>query len=175
MRNRLSQAVSRCLLALGLLAGCSESDAPDDELNPVRGHTISRIVPAGEAIAGAHLPTLDPMTMNDAEVEKALGTGPRCAFRYTSTGRPVLAFQGRPGTDPGQGVVKLNGNLVLLQSQSADGSLALQADEVRLVLSPKPGEPPDEREEAGRIEMDTVFTAGDGVKAGYRGYFGCQG
>jgi len=81
---------------LGLLAGCDGSGAPDDVVEHPRAAEIARIVAAEEALANAVVATLDPHTMSDAEIRKALGTGPRCEFRYTNSGKPVLAVGAHP-------------------------------------------------------------------------------
>ncbi|MBJ6125470.1 DUF6692 family protein [Microvirga splendida] len=167
-------------LALGLLAGCGDSAAPDDVVNPIRMHDVARILPAEQALAGAHIPTLDPHTMNDAEIEKAIGTGSHCDFRYTSSGRPVLAFGVQPGGAPTRGVVKLNGSLVALTPASAtegakaSGSLLLLADPVRISVAPDaPGEGED-REGARHREASMIFEIGQNLQVGYRGYLDCM-
>lgn len=167
MRVRLAW-IGWALAGLGLLAGCSESDAPDDDLTAIRAPGIARIVPASEAISGAHIPTLDPAPMNDAEILKALGEGPHCEFRYTSTGKPVLAVKARPN-GAAQGVVKLNGHLVVLQSAPAENATVLEADRVRMTLTPDPGEKAD----GSQVEATSIFEIGNDLRAGYRGYYDC--
>jgi hypothetical protein len=159
-------------ILIGLLAGCSEDPAPDDALQAVRPPEVVRIVPAGEAIAGAHIPTLDPSPMNDAEIRKALGGGDRCEFRYTSAGKPVLAVKALPGGAAGDGVVKLNGHLVVLTPVSGEGGLELHADDLRFRGTPVPGQDSDAG--ARQTEMDVVFEIGDRLTAGYRGYYSCN-
>ena len=167
MRARLPW-IGWALAGLGLLAGCSESDAPDDDLEAIRAPAIARIVPASEAISGAHIPTLDPAPMNDAEILKALGAGAHCEFRYTSTGKPVLGV--KPAANgAAQGVVKLNGHLVLLQSAPAKNAIVLAADRIRMALTPDPGDEAD----GSQIEAISNFEIGDDLRAGYRGYYDC--
>jgi hypothetical protein len=156
--------------ALGVLAGCGNSQAPDDDLTAIHAPEVARIVPAGEALAGAHIPTLDPAPMNDAEIGKALGAGARCEFRYTSEGRPVLAWQ-IPTDGAGVGVVKLNGHLVILKSAPTSGDLVLTDDQIRLTINA-------DREGTGRAvarqqETDVIFEVGSRLRAGYRGYYKC--
>ncbi|WEX07874.1 DUF6692 family protein [Chelativorans sp. AA-79] len=172
MRSRSSRGLAS-LLALILASGlsaCGESDAPDDELHPVRSHEVPRVVPAGEAVSGLHIPTLDPETMNDAEVSAAIGPGSRCEFRYTSYGRPILAVKATPD-GAAEGAVKLGGNLVVLRSPSSSGELLFSADQVRMSLLPdgeaSPGETPE--------EATSVFEVGDSLRVGYRGYYRCTG
>ena len=161
-----------CLLFLGLLEGCGESSAPDDDLTAIRAPEIVQIRPASEALAGAHVPTLDPATMNDAEIEKALGAGPHCEFRYTSEGNPVLAWEASRNS-AGKGVVKLNGHLVMLRSAAASGEVVLAADQVRLSVSPDREDRDEALANEHQREATAVLEVGDKLKVGYRGYYGC--
>lgn len=161
-----------CLLAIGLLAGCGESSAPDDDLTAIRAPEIVQIMPASEALAGAHVPTLDPATMNDAEIEKALGAGPHCEFRYTSEGKPVLAWEASRNS-AGKGVVKLNGYLVVLRSAAASDEVVLAAEQVRWSVA-RDREDRDEgfpNEREG--EATAVFEVEGKLKVGYSGYYQC--
>ena len=80
------------LLAVGVLAGCDQNQTPDERLESIKAPEIERVMPAAEALAGSHVPTLDPVTMYEAEIRRVLEPAPRCDFRYTSTGRTVLAI-----------------------------------------------------------------------------------
>ena len=175
MRARLTLV----LAAVGVLAGCSENEAPDDDTQPVRAPEVVRIVPASEALAGAHIPTLDPVTMNDAEIRRVLEAGPRCEFRYTTTGDPVLAVNMRPNGATGGGVVKLNGSLIALEPASIGGdvgpvgSFMLVADPIRMTVAPDRGEQAEGRDGVRRREADMVFEVEQSLRVGYRGYLDC--
>lgn len=157
------------LLAL-LLGGCGD-DAPSGASRlEARPPQTAELVSPGEAIAGAFVPQLDPHTMNDAEIGKALPQGYRCAFRYTSTGKPVIAVG-----DDATAALKLNGKLALLPSAPvahafADGA-AYEADGVRVVVTAAP--PPTGRV---RTRRDAIlrFTVGSMLQVGYAGYYGCR-
>lgn len=156
------------LLALGPLAACG---GPDDETDATPAPGIVRIVPGNEAVSGAHIPTLDPMTMVDAEILKVLGEGPRCEFRYTSAGRPVLAARPSWTGDAADGVLKVNGHLVALSRTSAEGDgLVFADDKIRVTVRPEDGERSDG---ARQQEAEVVFEIGDSLRAGYRGYYRC--
>lgn len=159
------------LVAAVLLTGCSENDAPDDEVNPARAQEIPRIVPASEALSGAHIATLDPAKLKGAEIREAIGAVPHCEFSYTSSSEPVLAVKASGGSDAG-GVVKLNGKLVRLRAETADGRTELLADAVHLVLTPDgpPSAEPGERQQA-----QLIFEIEDRLRVGYRGYYRCLG
>lgn len=164
---------------LGLLAGCDGNIAPDDAVQHPRAAEIARIVPAEEALANAVVATLDPRTMNDAEIREVLGPGPRCEFRYTSSGLPVLAVGAQPSGPPLGGVVKLNGHLVPLEAAPAggapapSGALLLAAGPIRMTILPEPEEGAEGRNGLRRREADMVFEVGESLRVGYRGYLGC--
>nr|CCD31947.1 V-type H(+)-translocating pyrophosphatase [Methylocystis sp. SC2] len=160
------------------LASCAESDAPDDEANPARSAEIPRILSAEEALAGAHIPTVDPATLNDAEIRKVLGPSPHCVFRYTSSGKPVLALANRPAASQVTGVLKLNGSLIRLQlanggADRPEDTLGMTAGSVRAGLTPLAAKGLDGRA-SERREMNLVFEIDSRLKVGYRGYFSCH-
>ena len=92
----------------------------------------------------------------------------RCEFRYTSSGRAVLAVQATPGGAAASGVVKLNGDLVVLESSSAEAGLVLTAEPIRLAVAPEPGEEDDSAREAS-----VLFEVAESLRVGYRGYYEC--
>lgn len=165
--------------ALGLLAGCDGSGAPDDVVQHPRAPEIARIVPAEEALANAQVATLDPATMNDAEIRQAIGTGPRCEFRYTSSGKPVLAVSARADGPPLGGIVKVNGHLVALEAAPAGDEggaanrLLLVAGPIRMTVTPDRGEQAAERGATTRRDADLVFEIGQNLRVGYSGYLNC--
>lgn len=166
-------ALAAVLAVPGVLVGCGESDAPDDETNPVRATEAARIVSGGEALANAHISTLDPATLVDAEIGKVLGMGPRCEFRYTSSGKPVLALKAPPNADTSEGVVKLNGHLVILKPSPAQNAIVLTAENVRLAIKTGTGGQIEEPASSTQREADLIFEVGDELRVGYRGYLRC--
>lgn len=161
--------------ALGL-ASCGDA-RPDDKLQGVPPPPVAELTPAATALQGANIPTLDPATMADAEIGAVIGAGPRCEFRYTRSGHPVLAFAGGLAPSAGAGVVKLNGKLVPLRRRpSADaGFYTLDAENLTLSIAV-----PDEslaEDDLGRerVEARMVFELreGQGLEVGYGGYFSC--
>ena len=184
MRARFShgrQVRLGLVVALGLLvAGCGDSDAPDDDLTAIHPPEIVRIVPAQDALAGADIPKLDPAPMNDAQVRKALGGGPLCEFRYTMAGRPVLAVSMQPDGTPRGGILKVNGSMVSLTPAPAGGaseqagSVLLIADPIRMTVAPEGAEQADVDNGARRREANAVFEVGQSRKVGYRGYLDCM-
>lgn len=169
----------RLLLLCGLLAGCAENDAPDDDLKAIHPPEIARILGASEALAGAHVPTLDPGTMHDAEIAKPLGEGPRCDFRYTTAGAPVLAVRMEPSGAALSAIVKLNGQLVPLEpapiepGTASTDRLLMISEPVRIVVQPDPPAPWKARPGVHRREANMILEVGKKLRAGYRGYLDC--
>jgi hypothetical protein len=167
------------MLALALLVGCAENEVPDDALQSIHAPEVARIVPAKEALAGAHIPTVDPATMHEAEIRKALESGPRCDFRYTTRGNPVLAFTLQRNGEAHAGVVKLNGHLVVLQAASSTGAVdgngefLLRADPVQMAVIPDAEKQVIERRNVRREEANALFKVGERLRVGYRGYLDC--
>lgn len=164
--------------ACGLLAACGQNAAPDDEIQPARAPEIVRIAPAQEALASSVLSTLDLATMNEAQIRSVIGEGPRCEFRYTSAGKPVLAVDMRAGETIASGIVKLNGKLVVLSPEPVDGPLAqkgefqLAADTIRVTVAPLPTQG-QEQDGARRSEAKLIFEIGRDLRIGYGGYLTC--
>lgn len=165
------------LPVLGALAGCGQNDAPDDAAS--RAPEVARVKAAAQALEGAHVPMLDPATMNDAEIRKVIGTGRHCTFRYTSTGKPVVAFRVDQGASPMMGVVKFNGSLVALNPEPAvvpdkAARLVLVADPVRLSVQPYAQTITSAKQNADKVEAEMVFEIGQELKVGYGGYLECE-
>ncbi|WP_335649101.1 DUF6692 family protein [Phenylobacterium sp.] len=154
-------AVISCLA----LAGCGDA-RPDDKVVGNPPPPVAELAPAGTALQGANVPTLDPVTVDEAEIAKVIGPGPWCAFHYTRSGKPVLAFQ----AERGAGVVKLNGKLIRLASAPAAGGVQLSAETLSLQISSGETAP-----DADLAEAEMVFNLrqGEGLTVGYGGYYGC--
>lgn len=171
----IARAAAGAALATALLAGCGEGPLPDDA--PGHAPEPPPVQPAAQALQGAHIPTLDPATLNGAEIRKVIGLRAHCAFRYTSAGRPVLVAGLQPDGSAGVGVVKLNGSLVPLEPLPAAGTIrpgafALAAGPVRLAVAPYadapvPGEP------GAMVEAQMVFEVGQELRVGYGGFVAC--
>lgn len=162
------------LLAGLLLAACGQSDAPDDAGSLPTN--LIEVKTAEEALKGAHIPTVDPATLNDAEIRKVIGDHPHCSFRYTSSGRPVLVASRKADGTPEAGVVKLNGNLVHLEAstdaRATGGGFVLAKPPLRLAVQgvPESAAPLEGRQ----IEADLVFEVEQRLKVGYGGFLSCS-
>lgn len=179
MRHSASHANLRRFVAVagfGLLGACSQSEVPDDA--PPQAPPIVRVSTAEQALQGANLPTVDPSTMNDAEIRKIIGSRAYCAFRYTSTGKPVAVVGLDQGGRLELGVLKLDGSLVTLApdpdaASRRTGDFALAAGPVRLGIHADPQELSSARQAAGQVEADMRFEIGEELDVGYRGYLEC--
>lgn len=166
------------LMLVAPVAACGESGAPDDVVDSIMAPEIAKVVSAEKAVSGAQIATLDPATMNDAELRKTIGTGARCEFRYTTTGRPVLAASMQPNEPPSDGVLKVNGNLVTLSPAASEaaaepnGTIRLAAGSIHVVVAPGPDDW-EERGDSLRREANMLFQIGDSLRVGYRGYWDC--
>jgi len=161
-------------IAFAALAGCG-AEAPDDAVNPLLGKTSPKVVTLQEALSTSDIPTLDPHTMNDAEIGKVLGEGRFCAFRYTSEGKPVLAWK-PPTVDgtPAAAVVKLNGVLVELQRNADAGGTRFGADALKMTVTPEDAAEPDPSG-SGPREAKLLFEIEQQLRVGYGGYLVCPG
>jgi hypothetical protein len=157
-----------------VLSACSEDMRPGDQLNFVPTPIIPRVVSAHEALDGAYTPAIDPATMRDVEVARALGSTSFCSFRYMSAGNPVLAVAPQASVGSTDGVVKLNGSLVLLKREVNEHSLALAADPVHLYLTFSDSQTRPASAGTRPREAELVFEVGRRLRVGYSGYYNCR-
>ncbi|MFC0676360.1 DUF305 domain-containing protein [Lysobacter korlensis] len=147
-------------------SGAGEVEALDEAA------AAPRVVPAHEAMTQAEIAKTDLAELDQAEIEKVLGRGPHCSFRYSRAAGPVAAFT------PAGGVIKLHGRLVELDSaidpkQDLANGVVLTADGVRLRIDPHAGAPAKALSGLTVHEADAVLTLAAGLDVGYRGYYGC--
>jgi hypothetical protein len=168
-RSRFRAGTSVVIIA----AGCGRAQAPDDDVRAIRPPEIARVVAADEAVARAHVPTLDPAPLDVAEIEATIGPGARCEFRYTTGGEPVLGLSANPN-EPLAAVVKLSGHLVVLGPTSTPSDaahrVALAAEPVRITVEP---DVPGPANEAWRSDATMIFEVSRQLRVGYRGSYDC--
>ena len=157
-----------------VLTGCTDDMRPGNQLNFAPTPIIPRVVSAYEALDSAYIPEIDPAAMSDVEVARALGSTAFCSFRYMSAGKAVLAVAPQASVDSADGVVKLNGSLVLLKRAVDEHSLALAADPVHLRMTFS--DPQTRAAAAGTRsrEAELVFEIGRRRRVGYSGYYDCR-
>lgn len=157
-----------------MIGACSHDLQSTDELTVGSPLEVSRVVSAREALNGAHIPEVDPATMNYAEIARAIDSPAFCSFRYSSVGRPVLAVTADPTESPVDGVIKLNGSLVLLDREASKESLVLRADEIRLSVIFTNARARVYRVADRPREAQLVFEIGQRLRTGYLGYYACR-
>jgi len=154
------------------LAACG-SDAPSGATRAeAQPPDTAELASAREAIAGAFVPQLDPHTLNDAEIAKALPTGAGCMFRYTSSGKPVVVVA---ATAAPVAALKVNGKLTVLPQEPPARQrtpVAFAAEGVRVRITDV-GDAPASAGDAPR-EAELSFEVGSALKVGYRGYYECR-
>lgn len=170
----LTLAVATCI------AGCgNNSTLPDDQVTAPRSHTVAKVLPARDAIAGAHVPALDPHTMAEAEVRRIIGDGSRCEFRYTTVGAAAVGIGPIGDGSALKGVVKLNGNLVALAPVNTAGTTGasrttqLADDPIRIKVEADAGEGTQPLPGVRRREATMTFEVADALRVDYRGYVDC--
>lgn len=140
------------------------------------GDEVPEVVPLAKALDATVIATLDPGELAPAEADRVLGEGPGCAFRRTVESDPILVARAAGERAAARGVMKLNGELVLLRSASENGDEALLegvtmvGDGVTMAV--------ERLEEAGddalRWKADLVFALERGLTVGYQGYYDCE-
>lgn len=129
------------------------------------------IVSLDEALSTAHLAVLDPGFLTDTDIAQLFPDGPSCTFTYTTTSPPVLAI----GAD-GAALVKLSGDLIRLHAEDVatlPTGPTVTANGITLGLSAPEGEAALAAS-AERQEADLVLSLDAGLRAGYRGFYGCN-
>lgn len=145
-------------------------DPTGDETALIGAPEPAPIATSDEAILGAHIPTLDPGPLSEAEITNALGEVSYCSFRYTKDGAAIVAFG---NVANGNGVVALNGYRVILTATDANEGISMSAGQIRLTMSPEAplrfdGTP------ISTIDSELVFSIGDQLRVGYVGYVRCD-
>lgn len=165
-----------------LAAACDSNTAPAREPDATLSNAEdgAPVVPADKAVESAKIATTDPAAMSRAEVDKVLPAGPGCGFALTSGTDPVLVVRApNAGGVTARGVMKIHGRLIELTSEEAGGyaslidGVALNAGGVTVQVAPLEETPPSEATETRQADM--TLTLEQGLNAGFRGYYTCEG
>lgn len=158
-------------LAALLLTACGDPAPGEGVKEPLMSGPPPEVVGAREAVNMPDIPTIDPQTLDAAEIDKVLGAGPRCIFAYTAESPPVVALQ-VTGDNAGQGVVKIHGRLVKLAALRAEtGGFALKGDGMSIHIDP--AATADDPRPTELREADMLFELEQGLRVGYRGWYRC--
>lgn len=169
LADEIIAAQRREIAEMKYLIAAQEERGPDRVARHVP-EAPPRIVPVRQALESPDLARLDLGEMQPAEVDKALGSGPRCGFHYSRSAGPVAAAA-MPGAGAGRGVAKLHGRLVELRAEPAtDGGFRLGGDGLSIVVEPgdpRPGVGGTWQEAAAVLRLDS------GLEVGYGGFLRC--
>ena len=180
-RTRIFFAVGRAALTLSFvwLTACGDPAPGEGMEKPLTEGPMPEVVPGPVAVATPDITTIDPATMNPAEIGKVVSPGPRCSFAYTAASPPVLVGGVKATETSITGVVKLHGRLVELTAQQVKtvGELGagatFTAEGIRLSVKP-------EREEGGEVNKglrrwpaNLLFELDQGLRVGYHGWYTC--
>ena len=146
----------------------NDIDANGDASAPA-GDGAAQIVSLDEALSTAKIAILDLEFLTREDIAQLFPDGAECMFTYTTTSKPALAVGGVDGGTAA--LAKISGDLVRLESGDAANvwrtggmSVALSTPEGTGALESSPGE---------LQEADLVVELEAGLRAGYRGYYGC--
>lgn len=158
-------------LAALLLTACGDPAPGKGVKEPLMSGPTPEVVSAREAVATPDIPTIDPQTLDTAEIEKVLGAGPRCLFAYTAESAPVVALE-LTGDKAGQGVLKIHGRLVKLAARRTEaGGFDLSAEGMSVSIQPAKGA--GDAMPTELTEADMLFELEQGLRVGYRGWYRC--
>jgi hypothetical protein len=121
-----------------------------------------------DALANTLIATLDPAPLPEAEADRVLEAGPRCTFNRSPETDPILWA----AADGGEGVMKINGVIVPLETQeeSESGGRVFAAAGTTTTVRPLGDDDADWRSDA-----ELVFNVDQGLTVGYRGFYVCEG
>lgn len=162
-----------------LLTACGDP-APGEGLDkPTMRAPLPEVVSARDAIRRPDIPSIDPQSLDQAEVEKVLGSGPYCTFVYTAESPPVVAIKHDGESGGAKGVIKIHGKLVQLSSDPIPGYSALRkgpslaADSIKVNVAL--GEDGAVQGPSGeKSTANLEFSLDQGLKVGYRGWYTCE-
>ena len=175
LADEIIAAQRREIAEMKYLISAQEQAGPDRSADTAE-HPVPRVVPASVAITSAEIATIDLAELEQAEVDKVLGGGPRCGFHYSRSAGPVAATEtGTAGSGSGRGVVKLHGRLVALEAGTASpmsaAGFVLSAPGVSVTIEPQSE---DAAADAGRWrEANAVLHLDSGLEVGYGGFLRC--
>jgi hypothetical protein len=159
------------LVATLLLAACGDPAPGEGMKKPPMSDPQPEIVSARKAVNTPDIPTIDPQTLDTAEIAKVLRGGPLCVFAHTAESPPVVALEATK-ENGALGVVKIHGRLVKLTVRRTEsGAFALSADGMAVEI--KPASNDDGARSAELHEADMHFELEQGLRVGYRGWYRC--
>jgi hypothetical protein len=130
----------------------------------------AQIVSLDEALSSAKIAILDLEFLTAEHIAQLFPEGAVCTFTYTTTSKPVLVVGRIDGSDAA--LARISGDLVRLDAGDTASTWGTQGMSVALSA---PGEPDTIEASPGeRRETDLVLELDAGLRAGYRGFYGCD-
>ena len=129
----------------------------------------TQIMSLDEALSTPEVAILDLEFITTEDIAQMFPGGAACTFTYTTTSRPALAVGRLDGGSVA--LAKISGDLVRLEAGDAGSTWGTEGMTVALSAPSGPG-----ILDANSGEMqdaDLVLELGSGLRAGYRGYYGC--
>lgn len=169
-------------MTLGLisLTACGDPAPGEGMEKPLAEEPMPEVVPGPVAVGTPDITTIDPATMNAAEIDNVVPPGPRCSFAFTAASPPVLVGGVNATGDAITGVVKLHGRLVELAAQHAktidelNAGATFTAQGIRLTVKPEREEGGEVGERRRRWPANLLFELEQGLHVGYRGWYTCE-
>jgi len=129
----------------------------------------TQIMSLDEALSTPEVAILDLEFLTSEDIAQMFPGGPACTFTYTTTSRPALAV-GR--IDGGSvALAKISGDLVRLEAGDAGSTWGTEG--MTVALSAPSGTGTLDANSGEMQDADLVLELGSGLRAGYRGYYGC--
>ena len=129
----------------------------------------AQIVSLDEALSTPEVAILDLEFLTSEDIAQMFPGGAACTFTYTTTSRPALAV-GR--IDGGSvALAKISGDLVRLEAGDAGSTWGTEG--MTVALSAPSGTGTLDANSGEMQDADLVLELGSGLRAGYRGYYGC--
>ena len=129
----------------------------------------TQIMSLDEALSTPEVAILDLEFLTTEDIAQMFPGGAACTFTYTTTSRPALAV-GR--IDGGSvALAKISGDLVRLEAGDAGSTWGTEG--MTVALSAPSGTGTLDANSGEMQDADLVLELGSGLRAGYRGYYGC--
>ena len=129
----------------------------------------TQIMSLDEALSTPEIAILDLEFLTTEDIAQMFPGGAACTFTYTTTSRPALAV-GR--IDGGSvALAKISGDLVRLEAGDAGSTWGTEG--MTVALSAPSGTGTLDANSGEMQDADLVLELGSGLRAGYRGYYGC--
>ena len=129
----------------------------------------TQIMSLDEALSTPEIAILDLEFLTTEDIAQMFPGGAACTFTYTTTSRPALAVGRLDGGSVA--LAKISGDLVRLEAGDAGSTWGTEG--MTVALSAPSGTGTLDANSGEMQDADLVLELGSGLRAGYRGYYGC--